>query len=156
MSDRVAYDTWIQANQRCLVREFDRLKARLTDGEQAEAVGHNIDEIDAAGPAPAAIDVLTNLFGLSRFERDVLLLCAGVEMNAEVARICGEALAPGHRPSVTFGLALAALEEPHWSALTPVAPLRRWRLVELDESMGVANARLRIDERVLHYLAGVN
>lgn len=156
MSARVAYDTWVQANQRCLVREFDRLKDRLTGGGQAEAVGSNIDEIDAAGSAPAAIDVLTNLFGLSRFERDVLLLCAGVEMNAEVARICGEALAPGHRPSVTFGLALAALEEPHWSALTPVSPLRRWRLVELDESMGVANARLRIDERVLHYLAGVN
>jgi hypothetical protein len=38
----------------------------------------------------------------------------------------------------------------------PVGPLRRWRLVELDESPGVANARLRIDERVLHYLAGVN
>ena len=156
MSARVAYDTWVQSNQRCLVREFDRLKDRLTGGGQAEAVGSNIDEIDAAGSAPAAIDVLTNLFGLSRFERDVLLLCAGVEMNAEVARICGEALAPGHRPSVTFGLALAALEEPHWSALTPVSPLRRWRLVELDESMGVANARLRIDERVLHYLAGVN
>ena len=108
MSDRVAYDTWVQANQRCLVGEFDRLKARLTGGESAETAGHNIDEIDAEGPAQAAIDVLS------------------------------------------------ALEAPHWSALTPVGPLRRWRLVELDESPGVANARLRIDERVLHYLAGVN
>ncbi|MBP8827821.1 MAG: ATP-binding protein, partial [Nitrospira sp.] len=134
MSDRVAYDTWVQANQRCLVGEFDRLKARLTGGESAETAGHTIDEIDAEGPAQAAIDVLTNLFGLSRFERDVLLLCAGVEMNSELARVCGEALAPGHRSSVTFGLALAALEAPHWSALTPVGPLRRWRLVELDES----------------------
>jgi hypothetical protein len=97
MSDRVAYDTWVQANQRCLVGEFDRLKARLTGGESAETAGHNIDEIDAEGPAQAAIDVLTNLFGLSRFERDVLLLCAGVEMNSELARVCGEALAPGHR-----------------------------------------------------------
>ena len=32
----------------------------------------------------------------------------------------------------TFGLALAALPTPHWSALAPAAPLRRWRLVELD------------------------
>lgn len=156
MSDRAAYDTWVQANQRRLVGEFDRLKARLTGGESAGATGDTIDEIDAEGPAPAAIDVLAKLFGLSRFERDVLLLCAGVEMNSELAHACGEALGSGHRPSVTFGLALAALEAPHWSALTPVGPLRRWRLVELDESPGVANARLRIDERVLHYLAGVN
>ena len=94
--------------------------------------------------------------GLGDVYKRQLLLCAGVEMNSELARVCGEALAPGHRSSVTFGLALAALEAPHWSALTPVGPLRRWRLVELDESPGVANARLRIDERVLHYLAGVN
>ena len=56
----------------------------------------------------------------------------------------------------TFGLALAALDAPHWSALAPVRPLRRWRLVEVDESAGVARGRLRIDERILHYLAGVN
>ena len=55
MSDRVAYDTWVQANQRCLVGEFDRLKARLTGGESAETAGHNIDEIDAEGPAQESI-----------------------------------------------------------------------------------------------------
>jgi hypothetical protein len=57
------------------------------------------------------------------------------------------------RPS---DFALGALGEPHWDALTPVRPLRHWRLIEIDEREGLANARLRIDERVLHYLAGVN
>ena len=47
------------------------------------------------------------------------------------------------------------LDEPHWSALAPVGPLRRWRLVEAT-STGLAAGRLRIDERILHYLAGVN
>jgi AAA+ superfamily predicted ATPase len=34
--------------------------------------------------------------------------------------------------------------------------LRRFRLLEVDESPGVAQGRIRIDERILHYLAGVN
>jgi hypothetical protein len=31
--------------------------------------------------------------------------------------------------------------------------LRRWRLLEVDDSAGLAAGRLRIDERVLHFLA---
>jgi hypothetical protein len=156
MSDAATYDNWVDANQRCLMAEFARLNRRLTGEGQAEASEPAIDDGAVARPGPAAIDLLADRFGLSRFERDILLLCAGVEMNSELARACGKALDAGHRSYVTFGLALAALEEPHWSALTPVGPLRRWRLLEVEESGGLANARLRIDERVLHYLAGVN
>ena len=68
---------------------------------------------------------------------------------------CCAAGAPG-RPYATFGLALAALAEPHWSALTPVRPLRLWRLIEVKDEQRWPASRLRIDERVLHYLAGVN
>ena len=106
--------------------------------------------------APAAIDVLTEVFGLSPFERDVLLLCAGVEMDGELARRCGEAQGYPQRPYATFGLSLASLDNPHWSALAPINPLRRWRLIEVDDSVGLAAGRLRIDERILHYLAGLN
>ena len=34
--------------------------------------------------------------------------------------------------------------------------VRRWRLIEVIEETSLANTRLRIDERVLHFLAGVN
>ena len=50
---------------------------------------------------------------------------------------------------------MAALPEAHWSALTPAAPLRRWRLMELGAGDTLTTSPLRIDERVLHYLAGV-
>lgn len=156
MSETMTYGTWVDANRRCLVAEFTRLKARLSREEQAEPVGSRADDETLRRPAPTAVDLLAERFDLSRFERDILLLCAGIEMDSELARVCGEALGGGSRARVTFGLALAGLEDPHWSALTPVGPLRRWRLVELEESGGLANARLRIDERVLHYLAGVN
>jgi hypothetical protein len=146
---------WTEANQRLLVAEFARLRALLGDGDAAVAAAET-DALRAAMPAPAAIDTLTHLFQLSAFERDVLLLAAGVEMDAEVARRCAEAQGTIHRAYATFGLALAVLRNPHWSALTPVRPLRRWRLIEIDDRDGMASARLRIDERVLHYLAGIN
>ena len=60
------------------------------------------------------------------------------------------------RPFATFGLALAALADPHWSAITPVRPLRLWRLLEVKDDQALAGSRLCIDERVLHYLAGVS
>ena len=56
----------------------------------------------------------------------------------------------------TFSLALAALPEAHWSALTPAGPLRRWRLIEVGAGDTLINSQLRIDERVLHYLTGVS
>lgn len=149
---------WCDANQAYLVAEFARLKLRLGAEHDERMVATRSEAARVALPAQAAIDTLSELFGLSPFERDLLLLVAGVEMDAELGRVCAAAL--GHsqapRPQATFGLALAALEQSHWSALAAMAPLRRWRLLEVDDSAGLVNGRLRIDERVLHYLAGVN
>jgi hypothetical protein len=147
---------WSDANQHYLVAEFARLSLRLGAEGDAYAIAADIEATRAALPAPAAIDVLSNLFGLSAFERDLMLLCAGVEMDAEFARLCGAAQGLAQRSHATFGLALAVLENSHWSALAALSPLRRWRLLEIDDSAGLTAGRLRIDERVLNYLAAVN
>ncbi|MDB5940243.1 MAG: putative ATPase, family, partial [Polaromonas sp.] len=148
--------SWTQANQVLMAAELSRLRQRLGGADDAEALASTLESARTAMPAPAAIDQLADGFGLSGFERDVLLLCAGVEMDAQFAAQCETAAGEARRPGASFGLALAALASPHWSALAPVGPLRRWRLVEVDELAGLARARLRIDERILHYLAGVN
>jgi len=146
---------WTVANQRVLVAEFARLKARLA-GEDGAALAQELSVARASLPAPAAIDVLADAFGLSPFERDVLLLCAGVEMHGALAAQCMLTAEAPAQPFVTFALALARLAEPHWSALAPVGPLRSWRLVEVRDERALTSSRLAIDERVLHYLAGVN
>jgi len=145
---------WCSANQRLLTAEFQRLKARVDGGTDGNSEA--TESARAAMPAPAAVDHLSERFGLSRFERDLLLLCAGTEMDSELATLCAAAHGQHARTHASFGLALAVLEDPHWSALTPARPLRRWRLLEVDESAGLSAARLKLDERVLHYLAGVN
>jgi hypothetical protein len=113
------------------------------------------NKASTTGQQPLALDVLCASFGLSRFERDLLLLCAGIELDSTVAPLCAAAQGDPARPYPTFSLALAALPDAHWSALTPKSPLRRWRLVEVGNGPALTTALLRIDERVLHYLAGV-
>lgn len=144
---------WTTANQRLLSAEFARIKARLR-GEDEAAARARITQCRLELDEPAAIDQLVERFGLSGFERDTVLLAAGVEMDSEIGALCAGASPGGQRPWATFGLALAVLPDPHWSALTPVRPLRRWRLIEPTDDSSLVNARLKLDERVLHHLAG--
>ena len=137
---------WTAANQRALGAEFSRLKRLLGKAD--------VEEV-AAPAVGTSIAALTDLFELSAFERDVLLLAAGVEMDSEISSLCAAAHGSGPRCWLSFGLAMAVLPEPHWSALTPIRPLRRWQLLEVDEAAGLTHGRIRIDERVLHYLAGI-
>jgi hypothetical protein len=155
MSATTSETSWLEANQAYLVAEFERFKD-LLDSKSPEVSVAAVNEARAALEAPPAIDCLSELFELSAFERDVLLLCAGVEMDSKLAARCGEALGHPQRGRATFGLAMALLNEPHWSALTPARPLRHFRLVEIERGHGLTSAPLSIDERVLHYLAGIN
>src|SRR6266508_2988312 len=101
-----------------------------------------------------AVDRVARLFGLSAFERQVLLLAAAVELDGDVAALAATVQNSGD-PRPTFGLALAALPTPHWDAVAPDAPLRRWRLLEPGPGPTLASRALRIDERVLHYVTGI-
>ncbi|HEX6938798.1 MAG TPA: ATP-binding protein [Longimicrobiales bacterium] len=142
---------WVDANQRWLVREVARVRACVeahARGERPPAPVASPATED--GLAPPALEQLVAGFGLSAFERDVLLLCAGPELEAEFA----ETLRAAGYVGPCFSLALAALPGAHWSALTPSAPLRYWRLVEFAGAGPLASSVLRIDERILHFLAG--
>jgi hypothetical protein len=142
---------WTQANRHYLAAAFARIGTLLA-GESADEHTATVAAALAEMPAAPAIDRLAEAFDLSTFERDLLLLCAGIEMDAAVAARC-QALG---QPTATFALALATLPEPHWSALSPVRPLRQWRLIERHGDTSLTQGRLSIDERVLHYLAGLN
>ena len=143
---------WAQANQRVLGAALEVVRCAVED-VGADAAVAELEAARAALPAPAALDEVAAAFGLSPFERDVLLLCAGIELSTEFRdAVRGH----GGPDAPTFGFALATLPEPHWTALLPAAPLRRWRLVEPAPGDTLAARRLRIDERILHQLTGVS
>jgi ATPase family protein associated with various cellular activities (AAA)/winged helix domain-containing protein len=142
---------WLAANQRSLMSALAPVRSAL----ERHAGRRPADPEEPSGTSDSALAALAAAFGLSGFERDVLVLCAGVELDGGMAALCAEAHGDPQRTFATFGLALAALPDPHWSAVAPGAPLRYWELVEL-EGASPTRDPLRIAERVLHYLAGVD
>ncbi len=107
-------------------------------------------------PMPAALDTVCSSFELSTFERKILLMCAGAEMDARFSALFSALHGDARRTQATFSLALAAFEDAHWSAIAPARPLRRWHLIETGNGDALTTSPLRISGRVLHFLAGVN
>ncbi|HXM58288.1 MAG TPA: ATP-binding protein [Candidatus Dormibacteraeota bacterium] len=145
---------WLDANQRRLMADVRYVAALLTRHAGAARPAR---PPRAGGGPPSALDRLSEAFGLSPFERLVLVLCAGVELDGRFPGLCASAHGDPQRPYPTFGLALAALPGAHWSAIAPSAALRGRRLVQLGTGAqpGLTQAPLRIEERVLHYLTGL-
>ncbi len=173
-----AVDDWTVANQAQLSAALDEVRQLLrqhaaagggenppgpspgatvdrapTDEQAVRPPTADVDEAPGAGAS--ALDALARTFGLSRFERLVLLLCAGMELDSSFAGLCADASGDARLAYPTFSLALAAFPEAHWSAITPSAPLRAWRMVELGRGDIAVSSPLRIDERILHHLTGI-
>jgi hypothetical protein len=144
---------WLEANQRYLTAAFAVARGWL-DGKRDAGRGEP-ERIAGAMSSPPALEQLVAGFALTPFERGVLLMCAGVEMDTTFAARVAAAHGDPSSTQLTFALALASVPEAHWSAISPSRPLRALKLVELAGPRAVS-AALRIDERVLHYLAGLN
>lgn len=149
---KVAVRPWDELNRDWLIAAMAALRARLENADEKQ--DRRIDLVaatEARGFKPALVH-LADVFGLSPFERELLLLLTGLELDsglrAALARRAGDIRA-------TFDAALALLVSPHWDALSADAPLRRWRMVSLDPAAALVASPLRLDERILHFVAGI-
>jgi hypothetical protein len=118
----------------------------------------------APGTAPPALETLAPLFGLSAFERDVVLLCLAAERDPTVEWLLAYVQDDATRRHVTPHLALALLagDDPAAAraSLGAAGILRRLRLVTLEPAAVsgpiAATRALALDERMVAYLGGVN
>ena len=124
---------------------------QIAEAESAMAAASEMDP-------PPALRILAQRFGLSRFECDVLLLCAAMELDTGTASLCDLAQGGINRPYPTFALAMTLFDEPLWEALSPERPLRYWRLIEINQpgAQPLTTSALRADERMVSYLKGLN
>jgi len=158
---------WAERNQRWLAGRFawwrERLASRPAGEDTAlQAAAAAAGAGSGAWPEPTAgftpaVDRVAASFGLSVFERELLVLAAGVEIDAALRHAVAQAqgLPDAQRVRLDFPLALSLLPQPHWDALSPLGPLRQWWLLHFDTTPGIGHAALRIDERVLYHLTGV-
>ncbi|MGI9102231.1 MAG: ATP-binding protein [Terriglobales bacterium] len=130
------------ARVRSLVEQY------ATTGTRCEAPA--TDETSEASP----LALMCERFELSPFERDLLVLCAAVEVDPAMPILCVAVNHDDDATYPTFHLALQALPNPHWSALMPDGALRRFKLLHVHAGDTLTGSRLRIDESVLHFLMG--
>ncbi|MFT3769510.1 MAG: AAA family ATPase [Minicystis sp.] len=147
-------EAWVRANQRVLAAALDEVRALVERRAPSAGGAAPAEDPPPAIDSPPALDLVCSAFGLSSFERRVLLLCAGVELSSAFPALCAAAQGDPRKGYATFSLALAAFPDAHWNALGPSAPLRRFRLVELERGAGLTAGPLRIDEWALHWLTG--
>ncbi len=159
-----AHERWLSGNQQYLMLELARVRKSLADFVSRVQTGAVVaGTVDSQAPtiepgrladglpAPPAFLSLCGAFELSPFERDLLLVCIGVELEPEFRRLCQTASGCA---LPTFHLALAALCAPHLSALSPQSPLRRFGLIELTPGETLTLSPLRVDPRILNHVIG--
>lgn len=128
----------------------------VTDSQIKEAAAA-MEAAEAADPPPALV-TLSRRFGLSRFEKEILLLCAAMELDTGIAALCARAQGNPKQTYPTFALALMLFDDPAWEVLSPEHSLRFWRLIEINQpgAQPLTTSALRGDERIVNYIKGLN
>ena len=139
--------------------EADATDVKKVSDREIEQAAEALQQAANISPPPALVQLeAQHRFGLSQFEKNLLLLCLAMEMSTEVADLCAKAQGRADRAYPTFALALVLFpEESDRAALSSQGPLRHWQLVEIIQpgSQTLLNSSLRIDERIANYLFGL-
>ncbi|MBD2496795.1 ATP-binding protein [Nostoc sp. FACHB-280] len=150
--------TWLSQTRQVIEQHIEqknqeKAKQRLfVDDQEIQQLANH----PAFNSAPPALEQLCQILNLSLFEREIVVLCAGMELEQHWGRLCAEAQEQPHSDYPTFSLALSISSSPYWGALTQDAPLRRWRLIEIGAGNALAKCALRLDEQIFHYLLGLH
>ena len=163
-----AQNSWHENNSRWLGAALAELRERLEEFSQKSASENGAapkrfstaprQETNPDTKTPSALEMLSDGLGLSQFERNVLFLCAAMELDTGIAGLCARAQDDPQKNFPTFALALALFDEPSWDALSPERPLRFWRLIEISQlgAQPLTASALRADERIVNYVKGLN
>jgi hypothetical protein len=125
--------------------------------DDVEQAARAMAQTAAVDPPPAFV-LLAQRFGLTEFERNVLLLCVAAELDPGLPALCGHAQGDQRLSHPTFALAFDLFDEPDWQPLLPDRPLRYFSLIEIYQPPGtpLTSSALRADERMVSYVKGVS
>lgn len=157
-------DPWQQQNESYLttalawLRQVLEQQAGISSKGDAPPLTAAVLAVDEASETVPALALLSQRFDLSPFEQKLLLLCAALELDTQIAALCAKAQDHPQRPYPTFALALTLFDQPHWTVVMAEGALRHWQLIEVipNATTPLTVSPLRADMRVVNYLKGVN
>jgi hypothetical protein len=163
MSDKL---TWSDDNRAYLIKAAawlrllleGQVQKGLDNQNQVARKAEEMAVIESRMQEPPALIELSNRLQLSRFERDMLLLCVAMELDTRIPALCGRAQDDPNRPYPTFALAMVLFDDPTWDALSPERPLRYFRLIEINQpaTQPLLTSAVRADERIANYVKGLS
>ncbi|MDJ0715438.1 MAG: ATP-binding protein [Prochloraceae cyanobacterium] len=143
---------WYQANSQSLLQEIARVRKILENYIEGKENQQSVTKLVSEASALAQLCVQ---FKLSPFERDILLFCAGMEIEPNFQSLCAKAQRNSPNKNYpTLSLALSALPGASWGVLSPQSSLQYWQLLQIEPGFILTKSPLRIDKRILCYLLG--
>ncbi|HLO86889.1 MAG TPA: hypothetical protein VK203_18070, partial [Nostocaceae cyanobacterium] len=143
-------------NVRSMLQRALLIKQAYQDGLPLDELLENFPEMEINFSEDTPLSYLCRVFKLSLFEKYVILLAAGVEIDPILANLCAEVQGNELLNFPTIRLALDVLPEETWSAFTAEAALRKWQLIEIEVQSGqkFTLSPIQIDSTILFYLLG--
>lgn len=156
--------SWSEQNHAFVDACIRSIRAKLTaavqengdngQGLEGDEVVATLRQLERVMTPPPKLLQLRDAFELSSFEYELLLLCVAAELSSEIGGLCARVQADQRKRWPSFGLALALLPNPHWSALSPDGPLRRFHLIERLAG-SLTDGLLQVTDRVLQEILGL-
>ncbi len=131
----------------------DNRPATVSDTDPVVSAATDSGPGNAPSPddTPILLDNLCELFDLSVFERQLLVLCAGMELDMQLSALCAQF---SQQPYPCLALALRVFQG-NWSALAPTSPLRYYQLIDVQKDHpNLVKQSLTITPWALFYLVG--
>ncbi|NET86279.1 MAG: ATP-binding protein [Moorea sp. SIO1F2] len=143
---------WYHSNISSLFLEIERvrnyLEKYIEGKENQQIVTEIVDDT-------SALAQLCYHFYLSPFERDILLMCVGQEIEPMFQSLVAIAQKNHpHKNYPTLSLAIDALPGASWHVLSPQSPLFYWQLLQIEPGRILTKSPLHIDQQILCFLLG--
>ena len=161
-------DIWDNLNRQFLLTEIELVhlevkrfisgngiqQGRIDFESEQKCLEEELKSLTREMEAPSTVMKISNLFGLSVFEKKILLLCAGIELDSKLSETLAK-FGKTVSPLPTFSLCMSVFRDAHWSAFLPESPLRHWFLIDIVNTDLLTLSPIKINETILHYLAGL-
>ncbi|NEP36585.1 ATP-binding protein [Moorena sp. SIO3B2] len=143
---------WYHSNLSSLFQEIERVRNYLEKYIEGNINQQTVTEIV---DDTSALAKLCNKFLLSPFERDILLMCAGMEIEPLFHSLFAQAQKNSPNKNYpTLSLAFDAIPGANWGVLSPQRPLLYWQLLHIEPGLILSQSPLYIDQRILCFLLG--
>lgn len=142
---------WYQKNLDFLFLEVGRIRNIL---EQSISPDKNSSIPVTDYWLDSNLDILCQKFNVSAFERDILLLCLGIEFLPSIGEFCAKLQGNTEKNYPTLSLAISNLPNSSWQVISPTSSLQKWKLIEFTTHLTLTQATISLERRIFYYLLG--